>query len=339
MADQIVREGKADFVSMGRALIADPYLPEKAEEGRFEEIIPCISCNRCIQTQRKDAIRCAVNPETGNEDRFRFSKSDRPKRTWVVGGGPAGLKAAEIAALRGHEVTIFERDNRLGGRMRLATIPPRKAILNDFLDYLERRVKGLEVNLQMGREFNSEILKTDKPDAVIVASGAVPLFPGWKGIEASDALSVDAALTGKGKVGTRVLVVGGGGIGAETADYLSEMGKEVTLIEMLEEIASDLVTHLKHYLSKRLVEKGVTILTSTKVKELGKGYALIEGASGTRKIEGFDTIVLALGSKPDDRIAEDLAGKVPALYVIGDASEPREALEAIYEGEEIAIKI
>ena len=339
MADQIVREGKADFVSMGRALIADPYLPEKAEEGRFEEIIPCISCNRCIQTQRKDAIRCAVNPETGNEDRFRFSKSDHPKRIWVVGGGPAGLKAAEIAALRGHEVTIFERDNRLGGRMRLATIPPRKAILNDFLDYLERRVKGLEVNLQMGREFNSEILKTDKPDAVIVASGAVPLFPGWKGIEASDALSVDAALTGKGKVGTRVLVVGGGGIGAETADYLSEMGKEVTLIEMLEEIASDLVTHLKHYLSKRLVEKGVTILTSTKVKELGKGYALIEEASGTRKIEGFDTIVLALGSKPDDRIAEDLAGKVPALYVIGDASEPREALEAIYEGEEIAIKI
>jgi len=339
MADQIVRDGKADFVSMGRALIADPYLPEKAKEGRFEEIIPCISCNRCIQTQRKEAIRCAVNPETGNEDRFKFSKSDRPKKVWVVGGGPAGLKAAEIAALRGHEVTVFERGNKLGGRMRFAAIPPKKAVLNDFLDYLERRVSRLEVTLELGREFTVEMVETGKPDAVIVASGARPLVPDWKGIKESGALSVDAVLTGEGNVGNRVLVVGGGGIGAETADYLSEMGKEVTLIEMLEEIASDLVTHLKYYLLQRLAEKGVTILTSTKVKELGKHYALVENSSGTRKIEGFDTIVLAVGSKSDDSIAKGLEGKVPALYVIGDASKPREALEAVYEGEEIAIKI
>jgi 2,4-dienoyl-CoA reductase-like NADH-dependent reductase (Old Yellow Enzyme family)/thioredoxin reductase len=339
MADQIVRDGKADFVSMGRALIADPHLPKKAKEGRFEEIIPCISCNRCIQTQRKEAIQCAVNPETGNEDRFKFSKSDRPKKVWVIGGGPAGLKAAEVAALRGHKVTVFERGNQLGGRMRLAAIPPKKAVLNDFLDYLERRVRGLGVTLELGREFTVEMVGTGKPDAVIVASGARPLVPDWKGINESNALSVDAVLTGEGNVGNRVLVVGGGGIGAETADYLSEMGKEVTLIEMLEEIASDLVTHLKYYLLQRLVEKGVTILTSTKVKELGKHCALVENSSGIRKIEGFDTTVLAVGSKSDDSIAKDLEGKVPALYVIGDASKPREALEAVYEGEEIANKI
>ena len=339
MADQIVRDGKADFVSMGRALIADPYLPKKAEEGRFEEIIPCISCNRCIQTQRKEAIQCAVNPETGNEDRFKFSKSDRPKKVWVIGGGPAGLKAAEVAALRGHKVTVFERGNQLGGRMRLAAIPPKKAVLNDFLDYLERRVRGLGVTLELGREFTVEMVGTGKPDAVIVASGARPLVPDWKGINESNALSVDAVLTGEGNVGNRVLVVGGGGIGAETADYLSEMGKEVTLIEMLEEIASDLVTHLKYYLSQRLSEKGVTILLSTKVKEIGKDYALVEDASGTRKIEGFDAIVLAVGSKSDDCIAKELADKVPVLYVIGDAFKPREALEAVHEGEEIALKI
>jgi len=339
MADQIVRDGKADFVSMGRALIADPYLPKKAKEGRFVEIIPCISCNRCIQTQRKEAIRCAVNPETGNEDRFKFSKSDRPKKVWVIGGGPAGLKAAEVAALRGHKVTVFERGNQLGGRMRLAAIPPKKAVLNDFLDYLERRVRGLGVTLELGREFTVEMVGTGKPDAVIVASGARPLVPDWKGINESNALSVDAVLTGEGNVGNRVLVVGGGGIGAETADYLSEMGKEVTLIEMLEEIASDLVNHLKYYLSQRLSEKGVTILLSTKVKEIGKDYALVEDASGTRKIEGFDAIVLAVGSKSDDCIAKELADKVPVLYVIGDAFKPREALEAVYEGEEIALKI
>jgi 2,4-dienoyl-CoA reductase-like NADH-dependent reductase (Old Yellow Enzyme family)/NADPH-dependent 2,4-dienoyl-CoA reductase/sulfur reductase-like enzyme len=339
MADQIVRDGKADLVSMGRALIADPHLPKKAEEGRFEEIIPCLSCNRCIQTQRKEAIRCAVNPETGNEDRFKFSKTDRPKKVWVIGGGPAGLKAAEISALRGHEVTIFERGPKLGGRMRLAAIPPKKAVLNDFLGYLERRVRSLGVTLELGREFTPERVKTGKPSAVIVASGARPLIPGWKGIKESGALSVDAVLTGEGNVGDRILVVGASGIGAETADYLLEMGKEVTLVEMLGEIASDLVTHLKHYLSQRLREKGATLHTSTKVKELGKGYAMVEDASGTRKIEGFDTIVLAVGSKSDDRIAKDLEGKVPALYVIGDASGPREVLEAVYEGEEVAIKI
>jgi len=121
--------------------------------------------------------------------------------------------------------------------------------------------------------------------------------------------------------------------------YLFFIGKEVTLVELLEEIAADLVVHLKHYLSRRLAEKGVTILTSTRVKELGKSYALVENASGTRKIDGFDTIVLAVGSKADDRIAKSLEGKVPELHVIGDASEPREALEAVYEGEETALKI
>jgi 2,4-dienoyl-CoA reductase-like NADH-dependent reductase (Old Yellow Enzyme family)/thioredoxin reductase len=339
MADQILQDGKADLVSMGRALIADPYMPRKAKEGRFEEIVPCLSCNRCIQTQRKEAIRCAVNPEAGNESRFKISKSERAKKVWVVGGGPGGLKAAEIAALRGHEVTLFERSNNLGGRMRLAAIPPKKTVLNDFLDYLEKRVNKLGVTLELGKKFSVEMVETHKPDAVIVASGATPLFPNWRGIEASGALSVDAVLTGQGDVGRRVLVIGAGGIGAETADYLSETGNEVTLVEMLEEITSDLVTHLKHYLSKRLTEKGVRILTSTKVKELGQGYALVEDTSGTRKIEGFDTIVLAVGSKSDDSVAKDLEGKVPALHVIGDASKPREALEAVYEAEEVALTI
>ena len=339
MADQILRDGKADLVSMGRALIADPYMPKKAKEEKFEDIAPCISCNRCIQTQRKDAIRCAVNPEAGNESRFKISRSDQPKKVWVIGGGPGGLKAAEIAALRGHQVTLFEKNHNLGGRMRLAAIPPKKTVLNDFLDYLEKRVNGLGVTLELGKKFSVEMLETNKPDAVIVASGAIPLFPNWKGIEASGALSVDAVLTGQGNIGRRVLVIGAGGVGAETADYLSEMGNEVTVIEMLEEIALDLVTHLKHYLSKRLIEKGVTILTSTTVKELGKGYALVEDTSGTRKIEGFDTIVLAVGSKSDDSVAKDLEGKVPALHVIGDAFGPRETLEAVYEAEEVALKI
>jgi 2,4-dienoyl-CoA reductase-like NADH-dependent reductase (Old Yellow Enzyme family)/thioredoxin reductase len=339
MADQILREGKADLVSMGRALIADPYMPKKAKEGRLEEINFCISCNRCVRARKKEPVRCAVNPEAGNEYRFRLSKTDRPKKVWVVGGGPAGLKAAEIAALRGHEVTVFEKDHQLGGRMRLAAIPPKKALLNDFLDYLGKRVRGLGVTVELDKEFTPHMVRTDEPDAVIVATGALPLFPDWKGVEESRALSVDDVLSQRVDVGKTVLVLGGGGIGAEVADFLSEMGKEVTLVEMLEEIASDLAVHMQHYLCERLAEKGVTILTSTKVKELGKGYALVEDASGTKKIGEFDAIILAVGSVTNDRIAHSLEGKVPELYVIGDASEPREALEALYEGEEIAMRI
>jgi len=339
MADQIIREGKADLISMGRALIADPHMPKKAKEGRLEEINFCMSCNRCIQTLRKEAVRCAVNPEAGNEHRFTLSKSERTKKVWIIGGGPGGLKAAEIAAMRGHHVTVFEKDDNLGGRMRLAAIPPKKAIWNDFLDYLEKRAREQGVTLELGKEFTVDMLGADKPDVMIVASGARPFFPDWKGIEGSHALSVDEVLSKEADVGKRVLVVGGGGIGAELADFLSEMGKEVTLVEMLGEIASDLVGHLKHYLTQRLAEKGVHILTSTTVKELGKGYAVVEDASGTGKIDGFNTIVLAVGSKSDDRIAKDLQGKVPELYTIGDASEPREALDAVYEGQEVASRI
>lgn len=340
MADQIIRDEKADLVSMGRALIADPHLPQKARQGRFDEIVPCISCNKCIQTLRKDAVRCAVNPETGNETEFRFSKADRSKQVWVIGGGPGGLKAAEIAALRGHRVKLFERQNQLGGRVRLGANPPKKEVLNEFIDYLVKRVNALGVTIEMGKEFAVNLLDSDKPDAVIVATGASPQLPAWKGVAESDALSVDDALSQGADIGAKVLIVGGGGTGAEIADLLSEAGKKVTLVEMLEDIASDLVNHLQHYLKQRLSEKRVTILTATRVEELGKGYVMIKDASGLQKLDGFDTIILAVGSEaPNNIIYKELAGKVSELFVIGDARQPREIVDAVYEGEQIAVKL
>jgi 2,4-dienoyl-CoA reductase-like NADH-dependent reductase (Old Yellow Enzyme family)/thioredoxin reductase len=340
MADQIIQDQKADLVSMGRALIADPHLPEKAKQGQFDEIIPCISCNKCIQTLRVDAVRCSVNPETGNETQFQYSKADRSKKVWVVGAGPGGLKAAEIAALRGHQVKIFEKKNKLGGRVNLGANPPKKEVLNEFIDYLAKRVKALGITIETGQEFTSSMLDPEKPDVVVVATGASPQFPDWKGIEESGALSVDDVLSNGADIGDKVLVVGGGGTGAEIADLLSEAGKKVTLVEMLEDIASDLVNHLQHYLKQRLNEKAVTIHTSAQVKELGKGYVMIEDASGVRKLDDFDTIVLALGSeRPNDTIYKNLEGKVSELYVIGDARQPREIVDAVYEGQEIAIKL
>jgi 2,4-dienoyl-CoA reductase-like NADH-dependent reductase (Old Yellow Enzyme family)/thioredoxin reductase len=340
MADRIIGEGSADLVSMGRALLADPHLPMKAREGRFDEITPCISCNRCILTLRKGSVRCAVNPEAGFEDRFRTTRTSSPRKVWVVGGGPGGLKAAEIAALRGHRVTLFEKRPVLGGKMRIAAIPPNKEVLNDFMDYLERRVKAFGVTLELGKTFTADMAKQGKPDVVILATGAVPSRPDWPGVDASGALSVEDVLsTGAETIGKKVLVIGGGGAGAETADYLSGKGKNVTLVEMLDTVASDLVSHLQHYLKKRLEEKRVEILTSTRVKELGKGFAVVEDRTGQRRIGGFDAIVLAVGWTPDRSLVMGLQGKVPQIYVVGDAVEPREALDAVYEGESVAFDI
>ncbi len=340
LANQILEEKRADLVSMGRALIADPNLPAKTLQGRREEIIPCISCNRCILSIRKGPLQCAVNPETGREGVFRLGKAEKVKKVWVVGGGPAGMKAAEIAALRGHNVSIYEERERLGGNFCLAALPPRKEVLREFIDYLVKRVQNLPIRIWLKKSFAPASLRRGKPDVVIVATGSKPLFPAIEGIEEAGVITVETALLGSVLLGKRILVVGGGGIGAEVADYLSEIGKEVTIVEMREGIALDLVAHLQYFLNKRLREKGVQILTSTKVVRFEKdGLWVEEDSKGKKKLGGFDTMVLALGSTPNDEIVKSLEGKVPEIYVIGDASKPREVMEALLEGEEVALKI
>jgi 2,4-dienoyl-CoA reductase-like NADH-dependent reductase (Old Yellow Enzyme family)/thioredoxin reductase len=339
LANRILEEQKADLVSMGRALIADPHLPLKAFQGKTDEIIPCISCNRCILSIRKGALQCAVNPETGREGIFKLQKTEHPKKVWIIGGGPAGMKAAEIASRRGHQVTLYEKNGNLGGRFLLAAIPPKKQILKDFIDQLIRQLKKLPVKIILGKSFTLVSLRKGRPDVVIVATGGKPFFPPIDGIQKSKAISVEDALSGSIPLGRKILVVGGGGIGAEVADYLSENGKEVTLIEMREGIALDLVGHLQHFLNVRLKAKGVHILTSTKAIRFEKEGLWVEDPQGSKKLEGFDSMVIALGSVPNDELVESLKGKVPEVYVVGDALKAREVMEAVLEGEEIALKI
>ncbi len=339
LANQILEEKKADLISMGRALIADPNFPLKALHGKVEEIIPCISCNRCILSIRKGALQCAVNPETGREETFKLQRTGQPKKVWVIGGGPAGMKAAEIAALRGHRVSLYEEKGRLGGKFLLAAIPPRKQVLKEFVDYLVRRVERLPIKVVLEKPFTPASLRRGKPDVVIVAIGGRPFFPAIEGIHDSGVISVEDALTGAAPLGRRVLVVGGGGIGAEVADCLSENGKEVTLVEMREGIALDLVAHLQYFLNKRLREKGVQILISTKAIRFERDGLWVEDSQGKRKLSGFDSTIIALGSLPNDGLVESLKGKVPALYVVGDASKPREVMEALVDAEEVALKI
>jgi len=339
LANRILEENKADLIAMGRALIADPNLPTKALQGRTEEIIPCISCNRCILSIRRGALQCAVNPETGREGIFKLQKTDHPKKVWIIGGGPAGMKAAEIAALRGHDVTLYEAQERLGGRFLLAAIPPKKQVLKEFVDYLANRIGKLPLKIVLGKSFDPTQLKSGNPDTIIIATGAKPFFPPIDGIEDAQVISVDEALSEPIHLGDKILIVGGGGIGAELADHLSEDGKEVTLIEMREGIALDLVGHLQHFLNTRLKAKGVQILISTKAIRFEKKALWVEDSQGTKKLEGFDNIVIAMGSIPNDELVSSVKEKVSEVYVVGDASKPREVMEALLEGEELALKI
>lgn len=339
LANKIIEEKKADLVSMGRALIADPDLPIKAYQGKTDEIIPCISCNRCIKSIRIGALQCAVNPETGREQTLTLHKTDQPKKVWIIGGGPGGMKAAQISALRGHQVTLFEKEKELGGRFLLAAIPPKKEVLKEFVTYLINQLKNLPITIHLNENFDPNVFKKEKPDVLILATGAKPFFPPIDGIKEVHSLSVEEVLSHPEKVGQKVLIVGGGGIGSEVADFLSEIGKEVTLVEMREGIALDLVSHLQYFLNQRLREKGVHILISTKAIRFEKDGLWVEDPQGKRKLEGFDSIVIALGSIPNNELFEELKGEVSEVYIVGDANKPREVMEALLEGEETALKI
>lgn len=339
LANQILKEKKADLISMGRALIADPDLPHKAFQGKTEEIIPCISCNRCILSIRRGALQCAVNPEAGRENSLRISPTTSPKKVCIIGGGPAGMKAAEVAARRGHHVTLYEAKKELGGQFLWAALPPHKAVLREFISYLQVQLAKLPIKIFCAHPFDPSLLEKDKPDVAILATGSKPLQPDLPGIQEARTFSIWEALSQPHLLGSKILIVGGGGIGAEVADYLSERGQKVTLVEMREGIALDLVVHLQHFLNLRLRSKGVEILTSTKAVRFGPDGLWVEDKEGLKKLSGFDSIVVAMGAIPQNELAPILKDKVPEVYIIGDAVKPREVMEAILEATETAAKI
>jgi len=340
-AEKVIQERRADLVNIGRALIADPYLPKKAMNGNLKDIVPCIYCNRCLQSLGTGPLTCTVNPEAGRESELKFKPIGKVKRVLIVGGGLAGMKAAQIAALRGHKVTLYERSDKFGGNMRIASVPPRKEVLLNIVDYLERQLNKLPVTLKMKEQFSARMIEEINPDVIIIATGAQSYFPDINGIKESRVLTVEEVLSKKVNVGNKVVIVGGGGNGAEIADYLSEKGKQVTIIEMKEGIALGLPSQLQYHLNLRLSQKNVKILASTKVVGFQPGSITIEDGRGIRRsLKEFDSIVITLrGEILGDEITKELRRKNLQFYTIGDAKEPREAREALYEGEAVALRI
>ena len=342
-AKQAIQTGQADLLAWGRQSLADPELPNKVAAGRIREIQPCIACNQgCIGyifDPNKMKCSCLVNPFCGREYKMKIEPAAQSRKVVIVGGGPGGLVAAWIAAARGHKVVLFEKEQSPGGQLRVGAIAPAKQDLTKAINYYTYMGEKYGVDFRFGTQAGAEQVLAEKPDVVILATGGEPSIPDIPGIDSPQVATANDVLLGKVDVGKKVLIIGGGLVGSETADFLGEHGHEVTLVEALPEIAEDVQESIKHFLLLRLKRHEVRIETNTRVKEILQNGVKVEKDGQESQLTGYDNIIIAVGAKPVNNLKPQLEGKVPELHVIGDASEPRKAIDAIEEGASVAIKI
>ena len=337
-AEDILEQGRADLVGIGRGLIAEPEWPRKAKERQEDEIRLCIGCMYCIKRVLEDRVdmRCAINTAAGQEAECKITPANKPKMVFIAGGGPAGLEAARVSALRGHKVHLFEKE-KLGGQLNLACVPPGKDDLKLFLTFEEKQLNKLGIRVDY-KALTPKIISQEKPDAVIVASGAQPLLPSLPGIENKNVVTSWQVLKKEVITGSKVVVLGGGEVGAETAEYLAAKGKQVTIVEMLDNIAADIDRTTRLLLLFSLDELGVKMLTKTTAKEITDRGVLIDHRGKEEFIEA-DTVVLALGAKPNRELAYQIKKLGIELHIVGDCADVRRLPEAVEEGYKAGLKV
>ncbi len=343
-AEEILAQGRADFVALGRGLIADPDWANKTRSGREKGIRKCISCNEgCIRRRAfmDLPIRCTVNAEVGKLPHFKASPiRGNPKRVLVVGGGPGGMEAARVLRMRGHDVTLWEKRDVLGGQLVFAGVPPFKRKLHWFLDYLRGQLDELSVPYELEKEATPANVLEFNPDELIIATGAVPNVPPIPGMDGPYVKSPEEVLVEDySGNGGKVVVMGGGAKGAEVGLFLSERGETVTIVEMLEEIALDMNLISRRDLLSRLGSRGVTLLTRARIDSCDDhGVNVVLDGEKNTSIEG-EKLILSLGYRSVNELEDDLRGEIPRVHCIGDSREPRKVIEAVSEGYTIATRI
>lgn len=336
--EAILADGIADFVGLARALIADPEWPRKAMEGRVDDIRGCLSCGECLYKLGGTFIyplACSVNAAFGRERGWsEVTPAPVRKKVVMVGGGVAGMEAARIASLRGHRVTLYEKENGLGGQLLLAASPPGKQKLLWLRDYLVTQLEKQAVEVKLSVEVTPELLEREQADVLVIATGAKPWVPDTPGIEAEAVVGAWHVLKGEVEIkNKKIVILGGGEVGCETAEFLAQKGNGVTVIEMLPLAASDMEPTNRRGLLDSLKELKVRLLTNLKVEEIiTGGVKVVNTESGEVQTIKAEAIVLALGSQPERDLADRLEKEGIDFYTIGDCQEPGRIKEAIYEG-------
>lgn len=339
-----IEKGQVDLIVIGRGLLADPDIANKVAEGRFDDIRPCIGCWECIpedyhegsgRWEQMQSIQCTVNATMSREREYEITPTDKPLRIVVVGGGPAGMEAARVTALRGHKVILFEESAELGGLLPLAALAPGKQYIADFTRYLVTQITKLGVNIRLETEASVDIILSLSPDVVIVATGAEPLIPDIPGLTNGNVVKAIEVLAGRANVGESVVVLGGAVVGCETAQILAAKGKNVTVTRRGPEMATGLSFPLRQVLLGNLAQAGVVLRPNARYEALTTEGLVISTSGGRTETLPADTIVLAAGSIPRTELFESLKGRVPQIHRVGDCIEARGIREAIHEASQV----
>jgi 2,4-dienoyl-CoA reductase-like NADH-dependent reductase (Old Yellow Enzyme family)/NADPH-dependent 2,4-dienoyl-CoA reductase/sulfur reductase-like enzyme len=339
--ERILQDGLADFIQMGRALMADPELPNKAKEGRLEDIAPCIYCGHC--QVRIPSVTCTVNVAFGRELEYRLKPAEPKKKVMVIGGGPGGMEAAATLAERGHETSLYEKSDRLGGQWNIVSSYRPEA--DRLVKYLSRRMEKQGVKVFLNQEVNREMVSKIKPEAVVVAAGAAPATLEIPGIAGRNVVQATDVLTGKVEVGQEVVVIGGRLVGIDTTLFLAEKGKQVSLVSR-HQIARGTNSTLKKAVTELLVKYRIRLYPNSIPDSITANGVNIWWNSGEPPEKDWvffflkaDTVILAVGETSNNQLAKELKGITSEIYEIGDCVEVRDACSAIREGNEAGQKI
>ncbi|MFH2124878.1 MAG: FAD-dependent oxidoreductase [Pseudomonadota bacterium] len=341
VAERVLAEGRADFVALGRQFLADPEWPNKVATGRLDDIVYCITCNNCwkrvfTQSRHTGRLYCTVNPAVHRERTFAMTPAAKPRRVAVVGGGLAGMEVARVAALRGHQVTLYEKQEQLGGQWLVACMQDGKDNYLSLLHRLRRQVAQAGVEILTNTEATPTLLAAAKPEVVVLASGAAPSKIPVPGIDGPNVVQGVDFIQNKVTVGDRVVVVGGRLIGMEVALDLAVSGRKVSVatVKRLGENGSPLEENIYRALRNRLIAQGVQIYSHSPLLEINRDGAFLDDGGNLLFLEA-DTVVLAVGSRPVDSLSPALEAMQVEVHNIGDADKPNDALEAMHQAAEL----